>query len=184
MLYDMLLASQSRLPARTEPRPYILATVHRGYNTDDDERLAAVLACLEVLPYRVVMPVHPRTRKRLDESGLEVPYNLELREPVTYTEMLTLERDAEAIVTDSGGVQREAYMWRVPCITLREETEWVETVVTGWNTLAGVDPERVVESLTQPRPFESPPVFGDGKAAEHTADAVMEFLDTEIGGGW
>lgn len=184
VLYDMLLACRSRLPARTEPRPYILATVHRGYNTDDDERLAAVLECLEVLPYRVVLPVHPRTSKRLAESGLEVPYNVELREPVTYTEMLTLERDAEAIVTDSGGVQREAYMWRVPCITLREETEWMETVVTGWNTLAGVDPERVVQSLTQPRPLESPPVFGDGKAAEHTADAVMEFLDTELGGSW
>lgn len=184
VLYDMLLASRDRLPERTQERPYILATVHRGYNTDDDERLAAVLSCLEVLPYHVVMPVHPRTRKRLAEARLDVPYNVELREPVTYTEMLTLERDADVIVTDSGGVQREAYMWRVPCITLREETEWVETVETGWNAIVGVDPERVVDALTRPRPLASPPVFGDGKAAEHTADAVMEFLDTELGGGW
>ena len=144
-----------RRPAR-HPRPpresgeegdYVLATVHRNYNTDSAERLAAVLACLATADCRVIFPLHPRTRKCLEEWGLEVPANVEVRDAVTYTEMLALERDALAIATDSGGVQREAYLWGVPCITLREETEWVETVSTGWNTLVGVDAEQFEAAL-------------------------------------
>ena len=87
----------------------------------------------------MIFPIHPRTRKSIEAWGLEVPANVEVRDPVTYTQMLALERDALAIATDSGGVQREAYLWGVPCVTMREETEWIETVSTGWNTLVGVD---------------------------------------------
>lgn len=180
VLYDMLLATRERVPAREEHEPYVLATVHRGYNTDDEARLARVLECLAAVAYRVILPIHPRTRKRLQETELRVPENVELRDPVAYTRMLALERDAIAILTDSGGVQREAYMWRVPCITLREETEWVETVETGWNSLVGVDPERVVEALKRPIPSERPPVFGDGRAAEKIADAVSGFLARRV----
>ena len=111
---------------------YVLATVHRNYNTDTPERLGAVLACLAEA--RSVASSSRCTRapgKRIAAWGLEVPANVEVREPVTYTEMLALERDANAIATDSGGVQREAYLWGVPCITLREETEWIETVADG-----------------------------------------------------
>jgi UDP-N-acetylglucosamine 2-epimerase len=177
VLYDMLLATRARVPPREEREPYALATIHRGYNTDDVSRLAAVLDCLAAVGLRVVFPVHPRTRKRLRETGLPIPPNVELRDPVAYTRMLALERDAVVILTDSGGVQREAYMWRVPCITLREETEWVETVETGWNVLVGTDPRRVVEALRRPVPGERPPVFGDGRAGERIACAVVEFLE-------
>ena len=176
VLYDMLLTHRDRVPPSRERQPYVLATIHRGYNTDDPARLGTVLDCLAAVPFRVVFPVHPRTQRQLTENGLAVPPNVELRKPVPYTTFLALERDATAIVTDSGGVQREAYMWRVPCVTLREETEWVETVETGWNTLAGVDPERVREAFAIRIPDEQPAIFGNGDAAARIADEVMAFL--------
>ena len=104
----------------------------------------------------MIFPLHPRTRKSLEAWGLEVPANVEVRDAVTYTEMLALERDAVAIATDSGGVQREAYLWGVPCITMREETEWIETVSTGWNTLVGVDAEKFSAALAKPQPQRAP----------------------------
>ena len=179
VLFDMLLETRERLPPRAEEEPFVLATVHRNYNTDDAERLGAVMECLAAVAGRVVLPLHPRTRERLSAFGIAVPANVECRRPTTYTRMLALERDAEAIVTDSGGVQREAYFWGVRCITLREETEWTETVASGWNTLAGARPEAVAAALTRPLPAERPPLFGDGRAAVHIADAVVELLERQ-----
>lgn len=155
---------------------YVLATVHRNYNTDSRERLAAVLACLGRSSLPVVMPLHPRTRARIDSWGLATPANIQLVDPVPYTRMLELERGARAIATDSGGVQREAYLWGVRCITLREETEWTDTVTTGWNTLVGVDPDAFAAALRRPLPSERPPIFGDGHAAQRIADVVLNFL--------
>jgi UDP-GlcNAc3NAcA epimerase len=177
VLADVLLATRARLPERREQGDYVLATAHRNYNTDSAERLSAVLDCLGAAECRVILPLHPRTRKSLETWNLEVPANVELRDPVTYTEMLTLERDALAIATDSGGVQREAYLWGVPCITMREETEWIETVSTGWNTLVGVDSEIFSEALAKPRPDQRPPIFGDGNAAKRIAELTVAHLD-------
>ncbi len=125
----------------------------------------------------MILPLHPRTRKSIETWSLEVPDNVEMRDPVTYTEMLTLERDATAIATDSGGVQREAYLWGVPCITMREETEWIETVSTGWNTLVGVDSKKFCDALAKPLPSARPPIFGDGNAAERIAELTVAHLD-------
>jgi UDP-GlcNAc3NAcA epimerase len=161
------------LPADGE---YLLATIHRNYNTDDPERLAAVLACLGRSPWRVLMPLHPRTRARLLEWELDVPNAVELIDPVPYTRMLELERGARAIATDSGGVQREAYMWGVRCVTLREETEWIDTVETGWNTIVGVDADAFERALVAPLPAERPPIFGDGRAAQRIARTVVDFI--------
>jgi len=155
---------------------YMLATVHRNYNTDSPERLAAVLACLGRAPLPVMLPLHPRTRAAIDGWGLRAPANVKLIEPVTYTRMLELERGARAIATDSGGVQREAYLWGVRCITLREETEWVDTVETGWNTLVGCDPDAFAAALRTPLPLERPPIFGDGHAAQRIAQVVVDYL--------
>jgi UDP-GlcNAc3NAcA epimerase len=184
VLADILLASRARLPESGEPGEYLLATVHRNYNTDAADRLGAVLACLGEAECRVILPLHPRTQKAIADWDLPVPPNVETRGPVTYTEMIGLERDAVAIATDSGGVQREAYLWGVPCITLREETEWIETVSTGWNTLVGADAERFRAALAQPRPAVRPPIFGDGRAAERiaglTAVALEESLEVSV----
>jgi UDP-GlcNAc3NAcA epimerase len=182
-LFDILLSRRDSLQPSGEPEPFVLATIHRNYNTDDDERLQAALDCLGRIRTRVVFPIHPRTRKRLEGGGFASPANVELREPVTYLQMLALERDAEAIVTDSGGVQREAYAWRKRCVTLREETEWVETVDVGWNFLVGVDPDRVEEAFAQPLPEEHPPLFGDGRASDRIAGIVVDYLEREVGSG-
>jgi UDP-GlcNAc3NAcA epimerase len=176
-LADVLLETRKRLGPGPETEPYLLATVHRNYNTDDPERLRSVLACLGRAGLRVIFPMHPRTRARIAALGVTPPANLELRDPVTYSDMLVLERGATFIATDSGGVQREAYLWGVPCITLREETEWVETVETGWNTLVGVDPQKFEQALARPLPAEHPPIFGDGHASKHIAALCAAYLD-------
>ena len=182
VLADVLLATRSRLPEGKEEGDYVLATAHRNYNTDSADRLAAVLACLEAAECRVIFPMHPRTRKSLETWGLQAPANVEVRDAVTYTEMLALERDAVAVATDSGGVQREAYLWGVPCITMREETEWIETVSTGWNTLVGVDPEKFRAAMAKPKPRSRPPIFGSGNAAERIAELTVAHLDRALEG--
>jgi UDP-N-acetylglucosamine 2-epimerase len=111
---------------------------------------------------------------------LDVPRHVQVTEAVAYRRMLELELGARAIATDSGGVQREAYLWGVPCLTLREETEWTETVEAGWNTLVGVDPDAFAEALGRPAPTERPPLFGDGGAAVRIARLTIEFLHDKL----
>ncbi len=146
------------------PTEYVLATLHRPYNVDDPARLGQVLAALNQLAMPVVFPVHPRTRGRL--TGQDVG-GLRLIDPVGYLDMLALEQHAALIVTDSGGVQKEAYFFAIPCITLRPETEWSETVAAGWNRLAWGNAEIVLAAARKPWPTQTPPpVFGDGRAGE------------------
>jgi UDP-N-acetylglucosamine 2-epimerase len=121
---------------------------------------------------RVIVPLHPRTRKRIAECGLE-PKEVQVLQPVSYLEMLLLEKYAKIILTDSGGVQKEAFFFQVPCVTLREETEWVETVELGWNVLAGCDRQHILEAARTMRPPSgSAAPYGDGQAAERIADLV------------
>jgi UDP-GlcNAc3NAcA epimerase len=158
------------------PKSYALATLHRPYNTDDPVRLAEVLAALDALEMPVVFPMHPRTRQRLNSVGNthHASRNTHHVPPVGYLDMLALEQSAALILTDSGGVQKEAYFFAVPCVTLRPETEWVETVAAGWNRLAWGNAAVVVEAARGPWPTEPPPpVFGDGRAAEGVV-AILE----------
>ncbi len=180
VLYNIALAEQrAGVLARLglEPGSYALATIHRPSNTDDPARLQAILAALRALAadYPVVFPVHPRTRQKL--AGLDsYEPNLHLIEPVGYLDMLLLERQARLILTDSGGVQKEAYFFAVPCLTLRRETEWVETVDTGWNRLVGNDLALIAQLAHDPKPTGSPlPLFGDG----HAADRIAALLNAE-----
>jgi UDP-N-acetylglucosamine 2-epimerase len=152
---------------------YLMATVHRASNTDDSANLSAIVSALNASGEKVVFPVHPRTRKALDAAGLALGDNVMAIEPVSYLEMLALEGHARAILTDSGGVQKEALWLAVPCITLRDETEWVETVECGWNTLTGTNPEKILAALQAPPPPTAPPqIYGDGHAAERIASII------------
>lgn len=145
---------------------YVLATVHRANNTDDAESLTAVFNCLALSPFPILLPAHPRTVAAMKRWHVSLPDGVQLIAPVSYLSMLALEKNARFIMTDSGGVQKEAYLLGVPCITLREETEWVETAVDGWNTIAGVDQKKVRVALSSSRPaITPPPVFGNGTAA-------------------
>lgn len=160
------------------PGSYYLATVHRPYNTDVPENLHNILLAFGDIYQRsgrpVVLPLHPRTRKYLHELALPLPAGVHLLDPVGYLDMLALEQQAALILTDSGGVQKEAYTFGVPCVTLRPETEWVETVQAGWNVLAGADRAAIVQAaVAHSWPGGPPPaVFGDG----HAAERIVEWL--------
>ena len=161
-----------------EDRPFILGTIHRAGNTDSVDRFGAIWDGLGRLARElpVVLPLHPRSRKVLEASGLAVLPGLHVIEPVGYRHMLTLERRARLIVTDSGGVQKEAYMLGIPCLTLRENTEWVETVEAGWNLLVGTDGARLIDGachfLEAGPPTNRPPYYGDGC----TGQRMLEIL--------
>jgi UDP-N-acetylglucosamine 2-epimerase len=147
---------------------YALVTIHRAENTDDADQMQTIVAALEKVStcgLEVVFPMHPRTRDALVRSV--IPPGLRVIPPVSYREMLSLEADAHVILTDSGGVQKEAFWLGVPCVTMREETEWVETVELGWNVLTGCDADAVVTAVTHDRPTRPrPPVYGKGDAAK------------------
>jgi UDP-GlcNAc3NAcA epimerase len=145
VMYDALLHYAGRAPRGAVGGRYCVATVHRAENTDDPRRLGAILSAVDEVSKEapVIVPIHPRTRARLAQFGL-APARARLVDPVGYLEMIGLVRDCEVVLTDSGGLQKEAYFLRKPCVTMREETEWVELVELGVNRLAGHDPDRIV----------------------------------------
>jgi len=152
------------------PGSYLLVTVHRPSNTDQEQNLSSILDALRETGEEVIFPAHPRTRQALARLGYAVPSNVRLLEPVSYVNMLFLERNARLILTDSGGMQKEAYFFGVPCITLREETEWVETVEAGWNLLVGASKPRILQAVRDFHPQgDRPEIFGDGRASERIA---------------
>ncbi len=156
------------------PGAFVLSTVHRAENTDDPERLHGILRGLDSSALPVLLPLHPRTRSRLAEG--DVPANVQIAEPVGYIEMIALETACERIATDSGGVQKEALWAGVPCITMRDQTEWVETVEAGWNTLVGADAALIEAALKAPVPAGPPPqLYGDGAAGARIAKIVAGF---------
>jgi UDP-N-acetylglucosamine 2-epimerase (non-hydrolysing)/UDP-GlcNAc3NAcA epimerase len=154
----------------------VLATAHRAGNVDDPERLSRLVDVLTGLPLPVLLPLHPRTDARLRSAGLrdrlaQAP-GVTLTEPLGYFELTALLCHARAVVTDSGGLQKEAYLARVPCVTLRANTEWTETVELGWNVLADLDLNRVLAALERELPAVAPPVYGDGHAGERVVKAL------------
>lgn len=162
-----------------EPNSYHLATIHRPYNTDIPENLTQLLNTFEMLEHPVIFPIHPRTRQKIDNlADAPTLKNIRLVEPVGYLDMLMLEANARFILTDSGGIQKEAYFLETPCLTLRPETEWVETLTDGWNVLVGRDYQKTLDTIQQKRKLPAPrPVFGDGHAAEKIAKILQEYLN-------
>jgi UDP-GlcNAc3NAcA epimerase len=169
---------RAEVPAahRLTPGAYALITAHRAGNVDDPARLERLVALLEALPLPAVFPVHPRTRARLEGAGLldrlRRARTLRLVDPLGYGEFTALLCQAAAVLTDSGGVQKEAYQAGVRCVTLRPSTEWVETVDAGWNALVDLDAAAALAALERPPPPERPALYGDGRAGERAVAAL------------
>ncbi|HOI60546.1 MAG TPA: UDP-N-acetylglucosamine 2-epimerase (non-hydrolyzing) [Methanoculleus sp.] len=170
--------------AGVRPGEYLVVTVHRPSNTDSRENMAAIIGALGEAGVPVVFPVHPRTRKFLLGYDLlaAMPENIRITEPLGYLDMLRLMAHAKKILTDSGGVQKEAYMLGVPCITLRENTEWVETVEAGWNVLVGAEREGIVDVIRQFSPgFLQKRIFGEGDASLRIREILTGYQDARAG---
>jgi UDP-GlcNAc3NAcA epimerase len=164
--------SRALAEAGVEPGGYLLATVHREANVRDPV-LGRLVQALNALEDPVVFPQHPRTAAAIEAQGHALRGHVHARPPVGYLDFAALASQARVILTDSGGVQKEAYWYGVPCVTLRENTEWVETVELGWNRLAGTDPDQIVAAANEAkRPEEHPPLYGDGRAADLIADLL------------
>jgi UDP-GlcNAc3NAcA epimerase len=164
--------SQALELAGVEPGAYALATVHREANTRQPA-LERIVEALNALEEPVVIPLHPRTAGAIESQGLRLEGHVHPRPPAGYLDFAALASQARVILTDSGGVQKEAYWYEVPCVTLRENTEWVETVETGWNRLVGTDPDAIVAATRGSRPgAEHPPLYGNGHAADLIADVL------------
>ena len=159
---------------------YVAATAHRAGNVDDPQRLERLVALLEAVPGPVVLPLHPRTAARLDATGLRARLaaspGVVLTPPLGYLDFMQLAAHARAVLTDSGGVQKEAYLLGVPCVTLRDTTEWVETVDAGWNVLVDLDRAAALAALERPRPAgERPELYGGGQAARRVCDVLAAY---------
>lgn len=184
VMVDVAMAVQPRARARLdlvsrrglEPNRYGVVTAHRQGNVDDPARLAALVELLVAIPMRLVFPLHPRTRERLQTAGLlgrlAETGTVVVAPPLGYVELAALVCNARAVITDSGGLQKEAYFAGVQCLTLRSNTEWTETVDHGWNVLVDLDPTRALMALEREPPADRPPLYGDGLAGERVVAAL------------
>lgn len=168
----------SRLGLKTG-QPYAVATVHRPANTDSPEALAAILSALGDLEIPVIFPMHPRTRNAVVNYGFEMGGGVQLINPLGYLDMLALVEGAAVLLTDSGGLQKEAYLLQTPCVTIRTETEWGETVESGWNRLTAADRTAIrdaAQSALSILPANHPSLYGDGHAAERMVEALEKAI--------
>ncbi len=161
-------------------KSYYLATVHRAENTDDSDRLRSIFEGFNNISASecpTLLPLHPRTKKKLSELGLICSNCVRIIEPVSYLEMIALEQNARVILTDSGGIQKEAYWFKVPCITLREETEWVETVQSGWNVIVGADEQSIIKAVSGADKLNGiyqKTMYGNGKASNRICEIISD----------
>jgi UDP-N-acetylglucosamine 2-epimerase (non-hydrolysing)/UDP-GlcNAc3NAcA epimerase len=169
-----LFQPRAREEAPAFESPYVLATAHRAGNVDDPVRLAKLVDLLLAIDEDVILPLHPRTRARLEAAGLleRLAAGVELLTPQGYLDFTSLLVHARAVLTDSGGVQKEAYLAGVPCVTLRDTTEWTETVDTGWNVLVDLDRDAALAALQRTPPAERPQLYGDGRAGERVVSSL------------
>ncbi|MEX0621766.1 MAG: UDP-N-acetylglucosamine 2-epimerase (non-hydrolyzing) [Candidatus Woykebacteria bacterium] len=188
VMYDALLANREvaarkskilktmnpdSIGANLKPKTYLFSTIHRAENTDEKERLEGIFEAFGESKETIVLPAHPRTRKMIKQFKIDIPSNVKLIEPIGYLDSIQLQLNAKKILTDSGGVQKEAYMLKVSCITLRNETEWVETVRDGWNTLVGPDKEKILHAIKNFSPTKKQHnIFGSGNSASKIAQIL------------
>ena len=168
-----------------KPKDYLLLTVHRAENTESRERLSNILEAVSRSPWEVIFPAHPRTIAAMKHFSLiekvELAGNIRVIKPLGYLEMLLLEENAKKILTDSGGIQKEAYFLKVPCITLRERTEWMEIVEEGWGILVGADRLKILDAIMNFEGSEryNQNIFGNGRASDKISSIIKDFLRSE-----
>ena len=178
-LYNLEIAekkSQILNKLDLQTKKYYLATIHRAENTDVKQNLLNIFNAFSKTPMQIVLPLHPRTKNKLKEfdlTNLLECENIKISDPIGYLDMLILEKNAEKILTDSGGVQKEAYFMNTPCITLRTETEWVETVDSGWNVIVNTDIDKISEAINNNNiPLNHPDFYGDGQASKKIVERI------------
>ena len=165
--------ARAAFPVPHDAGSYVVVTIHRQANVDQP-RLGSIVEGLNGIDGMVVFPVHPRTRARMQEEGLALGPNVRLIEPLSYLELASLASQARVVVTDSGGLQKEAYWYGVPCVTIRPSTEWVDTVAVGANVLVDADPEAIADAVaTAAMPANRPVLYGDGHASERIAQVLV-----------
>lgn len=158
---------------KLEANNFMLCTIHRAENTNDPNRLKAICTALSNVNQKIVLPLHPRTQKYIQEYGIQLGDNIQLIEPIGYLDMVRLESTANKIITDSGGVQKEAFFLGIPCITIRDETEWVETVQNGWNVIVGANQDKIQDAILHFSPqTERISYFGEGNAVEQMIQLI------------
>lgn len=174
--FSKIAAEKSEILAQlgVSENAYLLCTIHRAENTNDISRLKGIVKGLNDSKEQIILPLHPRTQKYLNDYEIALGENIRVIEPVGYLDMVRLETGAKKIVTDSGGVQKEAFFLGKPCITMRDETEWVETVENGWNVIVGADAEKITRAINSFDPtVERKSYFGNGTAARQMADLIL-----------
>jgi UDP-GlcNAc3NAcA epimerase len=178
IMYDASLYYRKKNPSCKYEKKFILLTIHRAENTDNLERLKSIVnAVNELETVNFVFPVHPRTRKIIAKNNFKLKRHVDLIDPVGYFDMLSYESACDAVLTDSGGVQKEAFFFKKPCITIRDATEWVELVDSGWNTLTGADTHKIISAVNNIRiPSEYPEFYGNGHSAEKIIDVLLNSI--------
>lgn len=162
-----------------DDKEFLLTTIHRAENTNDISRLRNIIEALNEAGTTVILPLHPRTKKYMQDYGLKFNHNIKVIEPIGYLDMLLLERNCIKIVTDSGGVQKEAFFMHKPCVTMRDETEWIETVENDWNRIVGTDKEKILKAIVEFKPrMPQRNIFGNGKAS----DRICEIIESRAEG--
>ncbi len=174
IMYEASLYYRSHNIVKIYDKNFILLTIHRQENTDNIERLSSIVSAVnELRNEKFIFPVHPRTRKILAQNNLEFGNHVKLIDPIGYFEMIAYEENCKCVLTDSGGVQKEAFFFEKPCITMRDSTEWVELIDSGWNTLTGADKEKIINAIQNIKiPNNIPLLYGSGDCAEQICEEI------------
>jgi UDP-GlcNAc3NAcA epimerase len=173
LFYQKMAEQKFSISDITNEKEFYLATVHRAENTDDKDRLQNIFSAFSEMGKPVILPLHPRTKSKLE--GIQFNDNIKIIEPVSYLEMILLLKNSSKVLTDSGGLQKEAYFMQKPCITLRDETEWIETLNGNWNFIVGTDRNLIIEKISVNTFDEQGEYYGDGKAGEKIVKALLNY---------
>ena len=179
LYYGKIAEQNSRIlkNLKLKQKEYILLTLHRPYNVDNIHKLQNIFSALKQTKRFIVLPVHPRSRKMIESTNTIIPENISIIEPLGYLDFISLQKHSEKIITDSGGIQKEAYLNGIPCITIRPETEWIETVKAGWNVLVGDKKDQLIENCLHFKPSHNRPrYFGDGNSSKK----IISILESHL----